>query len=55
MSNVQPHKRIIAGKVVTKTGDKSVTILVERRVTHPNIEKLLKDSNAISYMMKTIA
>ena len=30
MSGVQPHKRIIAGKVVTKSGDKSVTVLVER-------------------------
>ena len=29
MSSVQPHKRIISGKVVTKDGDKSVTILVE--------------------------
>ena len=42
MSNVQPHKRVIAGKVVTKTGDKSVTILVERRVTHPKYRKIVK-------------
>ncbi|MCI5969185.1 30S ribosomal protein S17 [Helicobacter sp.] len=42
MSNAQPHKRVIAGKVVTKTGDKSVTILVERRVTHLKYRKIVK-------------
>ncbi|WP_026943274.1 30S ribosomal protein S17 [Helicobacter rodentium] len=42
MSSVQPHKRVIVGKVVTKTGDKSVTILVERRVIHPKYRKIVK-------------
>ena len=42
MSSVQPHKRIISGKVVTKAGDKSVTILVERRVIHPKYRKIVK-------------
>ncbi|CAM2783297.1 30S ribosomal protein S17 [Helicobacter valdiviensis] len=42
MSATQPHKRVVQGKVVTKTGDKSVTILVERRVTHPKYRKIVK-------------
>lgn len=42
MSNAQPHKRVIVGKAVTKTGDKSVTILVERRVTHLKYRKIVK-------------
>ena len=42
MSGVQPHKRVIAGRVVAKAGDKSATILVERRVTHPKYRKIVK-------------
>lgn len=42
MSDVQPHKRIISGKVVTKSGDKSVTVLVERRVMHLKYRKIVK-------------
>ncbi|RAX57112.1 30S ribosomal protein S17 [Helicobacter monodelphidis] len=42
MSNKQAHKRIIQGVVATKTGDKSVTILVERRVIHPRYRKIVK-------------
>ena len=42
MSDVQPHKRIIAGKVVAKSGDKSVTVLVERRVMHLKYRKIVK-------------
>ncbi len=43
MSNTQqPHKRIITGKVVTKAGDKSVTILVERHVMHLKYRKIVK-------------
>jgi small subunit ribosomal protein S17 len=36
------HKRIIQGKVVAKTGDKTATILVERRVMHPKYHKFVK-------------
>ena len=42
MNNAQPHKRVITGRVVTKTGDKSVTILVERRVMHLKYRKIVK-------------
>jgi small subunit ribosomal protein S17 len=36
------HKRIIQGRVVSKTGDKTVTVLVERRVMHPKYHKFVK-------------
>lgn len=35
-------KREIQGVVVTKTGDKTVTISVERRVMHPRYRKFVK-------------
>ena len=36
------HKREIQGKVVTIAGDKTVTVLVERRVMHPRYHKVVK-------------
>ena len=42
MINKEPHKRIIQGKVVSKAGDKSVVILVERKVVHPKYRKIVK-------------
>lgn len=36
------HKRVIQGTVVSKSGDKSVAILVERRVMHPRYHKIVK-------------
>lgn len=38
----EPHKRIVSGKVVSKAGDKSVVILVERKVVHPKYRKIVK-------------
>ncbi|AII13968.1 30S ribosomal protein S17 [Campylobacter iguaniorum] len=35
-------KRQIQGVVVTKAGDKTATILVERRVMHPRYHKFVK-------------
>ncbi|PAF54306.1 30S ribosomal protein S17 [Helicobacter sp. 13S00482-2] len=42
MSEKQPHKRVIQGKVVSMAGDKSVVILVERKVVHPKYRKIVK-------------
>ncbi|OBV28994.1 30S ribosomal protein S17 [Helicobacter sp. CLO-3] len=42
MNQVQTHKRVIQGKVVSKAGDKSVVILVERKVVHPKYRKIVK-------------
>ena len=36
------HKREIQGKVVKISGDKTVCILVERRVMHPRYHKVVK-------------
>lgn len=35
-------KRVIQGVVVQKAGDKTVTVLVERRVMHPRYRKFIK-------------
>lgn len=36
------HKREIQGKVVTIAGDKTVSMVVERRVMHPRYHKVVK-------------
>ena len=36
------HKREIQGFVVTNGGEKSATVLVERRVMHPRYHKTIK-------------
>ena len=36
------HKREIQGSVVKIAGDKTVTIVVERRVMHPRYHKVVK-------------
>lgn len=36
------HKREISGVVVKLAGDKSATVLVERRVLHPKYHKTVK-------------
>jgi small subunit ribosomal protein S17 len=38
----KPHKREIFGKVVKISGNKTVKILVERRVIHPRYHKIVK-------------
>ncbi|GAA7269704.1 30S ribosomal protein S17 [Helicobacter pylori] len=42
MIKKEPLKRVIQGKVVSKAGDKSVVILVERKVVHPKYRKIVK-------------
>ena len=42
MSEKQAHKRVVQGKVVSKAGDKSVVIIVERKVVHPKYRKIVK-------------
>jgi len=36
------HKREITGVVVTISGDKSASVLVERKVLHPRYHKIVK-------------
>jgi len=35
-------KRVISGKVVKKAGEKTATVLVERKVLHPRYHKTVK-------------
>jgi len=35
-------KRIIQGKVIKKSGDKTINVLVERKVLHPKYHKIVK-------------
>ena len=41
-------KRILSGKVVSDKMDKTVTVLVERRVRHPVYGKILTKSSKIA-------
>ncbi|NPA29766.1 MAG: 30S ribosomal protein S17 [Epsilonproteobacteria bacterium] len=36
------HKRIIQGTVIKKAGEKTATVLVERRIMHPRYHKTVK-------------
>jgi small subunit ribosomal protein S17 len=37
-------KRILQGKVVSDKGDKSITVLVERKFLHPIYKKIVRSS-----------
>ena len=37
-------KRILSGKVVKKSGDKTVSVLVTRQTTHPLYKKIIRVS-----------
>ena len=37
-----PHKRVIQGRVVSRAGDKSAVVLVERKVVHSKYRKIVK-------------
>lgn len=47
MSNVEANKRGVrkerSGAVVSKSGNKSVVVLVERKYRHPLYEKIVRD------------
>ncbi len=36
------YKRVIQGRVIKKSGDKTVSMLVERKVMHPRYHKIVK-------------
>ena len=36
------YKRVIRGKVIKKSGDKTLSLLVERKVLHPRYQKIVK-------------
>ena len=40
-------KRILTGKVISNKADKTVTVLVERRIMHPIYKKFVKKSKKV--------
>ena len=36
------YKRVIQGTVIKKSGDKTISVLVERKVMHPKYHKIVK-------------
>jgi small subunit ribosomal protein S17 len=42
MSEPKKNTRVLTGRVVSDKMDKTVTVLVERRVTHPMYGKIMK-------------
>ena len=39
---MESKRRVIQGKVIKRAGNKSATILVERKVLHPRYHKIVK-------------
>ena len=48
MTEKTTKKRVLSGKVVSDKMDKTVTVLVERRVKHPVYGKILTKSSKIA-------
>ncbi len=47
MSEVQKTKRTVTGRVISDKMDKTITVLVERRVKHPVYGKYIKRSTKL--------
>ncbi|AFI05820.1 30S ribosomal protein S17 [Helicobacter cetorum] len=42
MNTKEPHKRLVQGKVISKSAERSAVILVERKVVHEKYRKIVK-------------
>jgi len=47
MSEMQPTNRVLQGRVVSDKMDKTITVLVERRVKHPIYGKFIRRSTKV--------
>ncbi len=47
MTKEQPENRAIVGRVVSNAADKTITVLVERKVKHPIYGKFMKRSTKL--------
>jgi small subunit ribosomal protein S17 len=47
MSDIQTSSRTLTGRIVSDKMDKTITVLIERRVKHPVYGKILTKSNKI--------
>lgn len=45
--NIKQRTRTVTGKVISNRMDKSITVLIDRRVTHPVYGKIIKRSTKI--------
>ena len=45
--NLKQRTRTVTGKVISNSMDKSITVLIDRRVTHPVYGKIIKRSTKI--------
>ena len=55
MSESNPVERILTGKVVSNSRDKTIAVLIERKVRHPIYKKYIKRSTkAVSYTHLTL-
>ena len=48
-------KKILSGVVISDKPNKTVTVMVERKYSHPVLKKLLKSEKIITHMMKIIS
>ena len=48
MSEAKKLRRTVTGKVVSKKADKTITVMVERRVKHPVYGKFLRRSTKLT-------
>ena len=47
MSESNSVERVLTGKVVSNSRDKTIAVLIERRVRHPNYKKYIKRSTKV--------
>ena len=55
MSETNAVERILTGKVVSNSRDKTIAVLVERKVRHPIYKKYIKRSTKVLLMMKRMS
>ena len=47
-------KKVLSGVVVSDKSNKTITVLVERKYSHPILKKVIKVQKNIVLMMRTI-
>jgi len=55
MSETNAVERILTGKVVSNSRDKTIAVLVERKVRHPIYKKYIKRRLKYMHMMKRMS
>ena len=55
MAEANTMRRTATGKVISNKGDKTITVLVERRVQHPIYGKIIKRSTKLMALSPYLA